>query len=313
MPHANLVHFDDVEAEVIDRGPLRGRRQRLGAAAGMHRAGVSRYVLGPGEQAMPPHVHADEEEHVYVLAGSGLSWQDGRTWEVRAGDAIVHPAQGAAHTYVAGADGLDVLIFGTGSDTGMTWLPRSRSWWMGPRWLPDDGPSPFTREADLGPLELPEPEAGQCPFVASRATTEEHGSDRPGYHERWWRLGDAAGSRDAGLGVGVLEPGALTCPPHWHGLEEECFVVLEGDGDALIDDEVHPVRPGSVLGCPPGGIAHALRGGPAGTTYLVWGTRIPGDYAYFPRSRKLSFANGLHVRVEPVDYFDGEDDQHGSM
>ena len=57
--HPNLVHWDDVDELVIDRGPLQGRRRRLGAAAGATRIGLSRYELGPGQRAMPVHVHAD--------------------------------------------------------------------------------------------------------------------------------------------------------------------------------------------------------------------------------------------------------------
>src|SRR3954452_122195 len=116
--HPNLVHWDDVDEITIDRGPLQGRRRRLGAAAGATRIGLSRYVLGPGERAMPVHVHADEEEHFHVLSGSGFSWQNGRVFDVSAGDTIVHRAQAEAHTIVAGPDGLDVLAFGSGSDTG---------------------------------------------------------------------------------------------------------------------------------------------------------------------------------------------------
>src|SRR5579862_6687304 len=97
-----LAHWDDVEWTRIDNGPLRGMRQRLGAAAGATRAGLSRYRMGPGERAMPAHVHADEEEIFYVLAGSGLSWQDGRTYAVSAGDCLVHLAAKEAHTIVAG-------------------------------------------------------------------------------------------------------------------------------------------------------------------------------------------------------------------
>ena len=77
-----LVHWDEVEWARIDRGPLRGLRQRLGAATGAVRAGLSRYLMSPGERAMPVHVHADEEEIVYVLGGGGLSWQDGRAYVV---------------------------------------------------------------------------------------------------------------------------------------------------------------------------------------------------------------------------------------
>ncbi len=305
MRHPNLVHVDDVPLETIDRGPLQGRRQRLGAAAGLRRAGLSRYVLGPGEMAMPPHAHADEEEHAYVLAGSGLSWQAGRVWEVRAGDVVVHPAGGDAHTMVAGDEGLDVLIFATGSPTGMTYLPRTGSWWMGPRWLPSTAEPVRARGAGR-PLELPAPETS--PARSSPAATR-------------WRPARPTGPGTASAGGSSPTPRAAAMrarrgrprarlpalPPHWHGHEEECFYVLEGEGDALIDDEAIPVRPGSVLACPPAGIAHSLRAGRDGLTYIAWGTRVPGDYAFFPRSRKLSFARGVILRVEEVDYFEGED------
>src|SRR2546423_8389066 len=110
-----IVHLDDVAPEVVDRGDLRGTRWRLGAAAGARRAGLSRYRLAPGERAMPVHVHGDEEELFFVLSGSGLSWQDGATYAVGAGDTIHHRAGGAAHAILGAGDGLDVLAFSSGS------------------------------------------------------------------------------------------------------------------------------------------------------------------------------------------------------
>src|SRR4051794_39510840 len=227
--HPNLVHFDDVEEIVIDRGPLQGRRQRLAAAAGARRIGLSRYVLGPGERAMPVHVHADEEEVFHVLAGSGFSWQDGKVYAVKAGDTIVHLPRAETHTIVAGDDGLEVLAFASGSDTGMTWLPRAKSWGMGPHWLPDDAGNPFQREADAGPLDLPEPEAERPATIRGRDAVESEVLDRPGYVERGWRLAAAAGAEAAGLNRGELEPGCKPCPLHWHSAEEECFVILGGE------------------------------------------------------------------------------------
>lgn len=308
--HPNLVHAGDVESLDLARGPLAGRRQRLGVAAGAVRAGLSRYVLAPGERPMPVHVHADEEELFYVIAGAGLSWQDGRAWRVQAGDLLVHLPQGAAHAIVAGEQGMEVLAFGTGSDTGMTWLPRAQAWWMGPRWLPDDGPSPFAREAQAGPLELPEPEPGPAPLSARLDDVAEQRTERAGYRERYRDLGRAAGSVACGVSHAVLERGQLSCPPHWHQLEEECFYVLAGEGEALLGDglEPHPLRAGSLLWRPPAsGIAHALRGGPDGLTYLAFGTRHPGEFAWFPRSGKIHFGHGLIFRPQLLDYFDGED------
>ena len=95
------VHWDDVEAVVLDRGVLRGERRRLGAAAGAVRTGLSRYRLAPGERAMPVHVHGDEEEIFFVLAGRGLSWQDGRAYAVGPGDCVVHRVGAEAHTILA--------------------------------------------------------------------------------------------------------------------------------------------------------------------------------------------------------------------
>src|SRR4051794_5758921 len=108
-----LAHLDHVPAATIDRGPLRGRRRRLGPAVGLQRTGLSRYELAPGERAMPVHVHADEEELFYVLDGEGLSWQDGRAYAVRAGDLVLHRAGEEPHTILAapGGPGLDVLAW----------------------------------------------------------------------------------------------------------------------------------------------------------------------------------------------------------
>jgi uncharacterized cupin superfamily protein len=304
--HPNLVSWDAIDPVVSDRQVLRGLRWRLGAAAGAARIGLSRYVLGPDERAMPVHVHADEEEHFHVLEGSGLSWQNGQVFEVAAGDTIVHRAQAEAHTIIAGPDGLDVLAFGTGSDTGMTWLPRAQSWWMGPHWLPHDGPNPFAAEIAAGELELPEPEPERPANIVAFADVEEGRTERDGYRERWRVLAAAAGSVKAGLNHGILEPGQMPCPPHRHAIEEECFVVLGGSGEAWIDDANFAIQRGSVLVCPPSGIAHTICAGPDGLEYLVFGTRVPGDYAWFPRSRKLSFRNGIVGRLVEADYFDGE-------
>jgi uncharacterized cupin superfamily protein len=131
--------------------------------------------------------------------------------------------------------------------------------------------------------------------------------DRGAYVSDERDLATAAGSERSGLRHTVLAAGGLSCPPHWHTGEEEAFVVLEGDGHALLGDEELPLRAGSLLVRPPGTrVAHALRAGDAGMTYLAYGTRVPTDLVFYPRSSKVNVM-GLLFRVEPVDYWDGEE------
>jgi uncharacterized cupin superfamily protein len=303
-----LTHWDEVDWTRIERGPLRGSRQRLGAVAGAARAGLSRYRMRSGARAMPVHVHADEEEFFYVLGGSGLSWQDGCTYGVVAGDCIVHRAGAEAHTIVAGEEDLDVLAFSSGSDTGMTWLPRANAWWMGPRWLPSDGPNPFELEAAAGELELPEPEPGRPQTIVAtfgvRPEPMRHGE----VDSEWRDLGVAAGSVVSGMNHVEVAPGARSCPFHCHGAEEEIFVVLAGSGTLRLGDEHHPVQAGHVVARPPGTrIAHQFIAGDRGLTLLAWGTREPNDVVWYPDSRKVSLRGiGIRGRIEPLDYWDDE-------
>ena len=303
------VHWDEVEPIAIGDGDLRGTRWRLGAAAGAARTGLSRYRLGPGERAMPVHVHGDEEELFYVLAGEGLSWQDGRTYAVSAGDCILHLPGAEAHTIAGAGDGLDVLAYGSGSDTGVTWLPRAGAMWLDPRWLPFDGPDPFAAEVAAGPLELPAPEPGRPPTIVALAEGEPTEKRRADVAHVRRDLGDALGSVRIGVGHLVVEPGKLANPPHCHSAEEEIFVVLDGGGALLLGDDEHPVRPGSIVARPPGtGVPHTFRAGGDGMTLLAFGAREPNDIAYYPRSGKVSL-RGIKAmfRVERVGYWDGEE------
>jgi uncharacterized cupin superfamily protein len=303
-----LAHWDDVEWTLIDRGPLQGSRQRLGAAASAERAGLSRYRLGGGERAMPVHVHADEEEFFFVLKGSGLSWQDGRTYRVAAGDCILHRRNAEAHTIVGGEEGLDVLAFSSGSDTEMTWLPRAKAWWMGPRWLPSGGPNPFEREAAAGELELPVPETSRPATIVATQDVPPKPMRHGGVDSQWRELGLAVGSVLSGTNQIEVAPEACSAPFHCHGAEEEIFVVLVGEGTLRLGDERLPVQAGHVIARPPGTrIAHQFIAGEGGLTLLAWGTRDANDVVFYPDSKKVHLRGiGIRTRVDPLDYWDGE-------
>jgi uncharacterized cupin superfamily protein len=105
------------------------------------------------------------------------------------------------------------------------------------------------------------------------------------------------------------DAGKLGAPPHCHSAEEEIFVVLEGDGTLLVGDDEHPVRPGTIVSRPAGtAVAHTFRAGTGGLVYLAYGTRVPDDVCYYPRSGKMFFHGiGVVGRIEQLDFWDGED------
>ncbi|MFZ1996204.1 MAG: cupin domain-containing protein, partial [Solirubrobacteraceae bacterium] len=154
-----LTHFDEAPTRDYALGHLRNRWTMLGEAAGCETIGVRRIQIEPGGWSTPAHEHGRSEEIFYVLAGSGVSWQRGRTAPIRAGDCIVYLARGGEHTLHA-HEPLDVLAFGTRAYDEALRLPRLGISTLGGRAVesipgPADGtPIQFVREGELGPPEL---------------------------------------------------------------------------------------------------------------------------------------------------------------
>jgi uncharacterized cupin superfamily protein len=316
-----LAHWDEVEVYERVSGHLRGRWQDLGRAAGSVSVGVKRIRVEPGHWSTPAHVHGRDEEIFFVLAGHGLSWQDGETYEVREGDCLVHLANGRTHTLRAGPDGLDVLAFGTRERDEAAYLPRARVLWLGKHYVDAADPErpPWAREAEAGPPPLPEAPTERPTSIVNLADVPTHPYDRPGYVAVDRQPGDAAGSIRAGLNHQVVEPGQRNCPPHCHSAEEEIFVILDGSGRLELlpvnppgaEVETHDVRRGHVVSRPPHTrVGHSFVAGDEGLTLLVYGTREPNDIAFYPRSRKVYFRGvGLMTRLEPLDYWEGEEER----
>ena len=304
-----IAQLDEVRSHRIDTPGVECTWTNLGKAIESVSVGLRRIEIPAGKRPTPPHDHHAEEEIFFVLGGHGLSWQSGTTCEVRAGDCIVHVAGSGAHTLRAGADGLDVLVFGQRKPAELCVLPRTGHGWLGQSWVAaGEGASPWQRDAELGEPAFPPPSARPpsvvnvadvAPLVWARTTVA---SDRRD-------LGRAAGSVETGLRHLVIPSGMLAAPPHCHSAEEEIFVVLEGSGTLLLGADETPVRAGTVVGRPAGTrVAHAFRAGADGLTLLAYGTRDPSDATFYPRSNKI-FLRGLGViaRVENLDYWDGED------
>ena len=161
--------------------------QMLGRAAGTEDVGVNRVRVAPGKLPTPPHSHGASEEIFYRPRGLGprLAGRRGaRGARRRLRDP---PADHHEHTFVAGPDGLEYLVFGTRHPTEIGWLPRSRAIRIGWPWVEGRDDDPWDIEAAGPPLEVGD----------ARAAAREHRQHRRGRARALGRQGSDRTARDA--------------------------------------------------------------------------------------------------------------------
>ncbi|MGH3020279.1 MAG: cupin domain-containing protein [Gaiellaceae bacterium] len=291
----HLIHWDEVEPARREAGHIGGSWRDLGTAAGTRGVGVKLIEVDPGKWSTPAHVEGAEEEIFFVLAGSGLSWQeDGRgaaAYVVRAGDCLVHLAEAEAHTLCAGPDGLRVLAYGQRVPHGNTVLPRAGVAWMSPGFVDvtvvGEGRHPFLREAEAGEPEVGEPEVGEPverpPSIVNLEDVPAEAYDRPGYAGLERDLARAAGSVATGLRHVVLEPGCLSTVPHCHSARGRC-----SSARTSIRCEREASSPGRPARASPTRSAPARAGSPTSPTARASRTTSPTTRA---RARSTSAAS----------------------
>lgn len=117
--------------------------------------------------------------------------------------------------------------------------------------------------------------------------------------------------RKIGVSYEELPPGKQSVPFHYHMLEEEHIVALEGEATLRLGEERHRIKAGDYVGFPAGQRAgHCLvNESDAPFRFLMIGSREPNEVCVYPDSRKvLVFALGrtLFRDGERFDYWDGE-------
>jgi uncharacterized cupin superfamily protein len=302
MPNPLPFHVGDVTPERREVGELAATRRRLGAAAGAKRLGIALIEIDPGKRFSPPHNHADEDEVFLVLAGSGLCYlttsspDDARTYAVSQDDVLWHPSNDEAHTLIAGDDGLTVLVVAEGSRTGITFLPRTGQFWLGPRWTPADSKHPFVADAELGPLELPEPSDERPPTIRNLAELPLH-EGREGRLAYATRDARDMGSDKLVLAQDEMPPNTHNTDLHFHSAREEAWYVRAGSGIARLGEDGYPLQPGSFWFAGENtGVGHRIEVGPEGMQLVTMGDLIPGDVCVYPEKRTYKPARGLELR-----------------
>jgi len=303
------AHWDDTPTFRADVGPMGADWDFLSRALGCDKVGVSRIRVSPGKQSTPVHAHFGEEEIFYVLRGSGWSWQESGVYEIGEGDVVLHPNMEAAHTVVAGDDGIDVLAFGDNLRAEAVRFPRIDAGWIGGMVLDVLPVHQFQLEAErAGAVELPEQADPRPSTILNVNDVDPIVFQRDRVDARARFLGRALGARRTALNLTTLAPGTESAQPHCHSAIEELFVVLDGDGVLLLgtDEEEHPVRAGSLVSRPAGtGVAHNFRAGDGGLTMLMYSDVDPNDMCFYPRSGKVLIRGlGIVIKPEQVGYWD---------
>lgn len=152
------------------------------------------------------------------------------------------------------------------------------------------------------------------PFAIDSVPWEEWSKGRFGSRLR--RLTDRGGGSHVGVAVEELPPGKQSCPAHYHFLEEEHLIALDGEATLRLGEETYPIRAGDYV-CFPAGqkAAHALiNTSDAPFRFIVIGERNPNEVVVYPDSGKV----GVRLMDEryrahaTVDYWDGEADEPGA-
>ncbi len=141
--------------------------------------------------------------------------------------------------------------------------------------------------------------------------------DRDGFRARRARLGRQAGASRLGVSLWELPPGQAAYPYHFHYVEEELLIVLEGAPSLRTPDGWRALAPGEVVSLPRGATgAHQLLNETAETVrFLSCSTSGEPDIVSYPDSGKLGAVerepgegrlNAMFRVSETVDYYDGE-------
>jgi uncharacterized cupin superfamily protein len=333
------LHIDDVPWTAFADVPnfnIRYKHLTLAACGEDYHVGVAIEELGPGKQTAPFHYHVHEEEHVYVLEGTPTLRLGADTHRLKPGDYVCFPAgQKSGHclinesaapcryVIVGENDPNEVAVY---PDTGKV-LVRAlgrralidaaavRNYWDGE----NTGLPPGAHPPADGEIRLDEPGLAPKPPIASDSVSWEDSAVGSKFGGRARHLTHAAAGD--GYHVGMLiespAPGKRLCPRHYHMLEEEHAIVLEGEVTLLLGPESHGerhvMRPGHYV-CFPAGrkIAHSfLNSGAGPCRTLMIGERNPNDVCVYPDSNKLA-VGALRTRADIFDmagirdYWDGE-------
>lgn len=334
MPH-EPISSDDVpwtESRDVPRFGLRWRHLTRAALGEDYHVGIAIEELAPGMQSAPAHWHVHEEEHVCVLKGALTARIGDRRFSMRAGDYVCFPAgQQAGHCLINENDAPcryvivgernpnEVVVYTDSNKVLVRALGRRaiydlaarRGYWDGEdTGLAAEASPPAELEAPA-PVVTPKP-----PISAHEVDWTDEGPGRSmvfGGRSKHLTLAAVGPDYHVGMTIESPAPGRRLWPRHYHMLEEEHALVLEGVVTLLLGEERHVMHTGDYV-CFPAGrkVGHSfMNSGDGPCSYLMIGERNPNEVCVYPDSNKLA-VDALRSRDSIFDmagvrsYWDGE-------
>jgi uncharacterized cupin superfamily protein len=136
------------------------------------------------------------------------------------------------------------------------------------------------------------------------------------------RIGPMIGVKDLGISYSEVQPGKSSCPFHNHHVEDELFIILEGEGTYRFGKQSYPIKAGDVLGAPAGGqeTPHQIINSSGDELrYIAFANHGRADVIEYPDSGRIAvdIAHGNDKnppsifstagQISPLGYWDGED------
>jgi uncharacterized cupin superfamily protein len=100
----------------------------------------------------------------------------------------------------------------------------------------------------------------------------------------WRAMGSQFALTQFGVNLETLQPQAQSALRHWHTLADEFVYVLEGELTLCTNDGEFAMRAGMCMGFKAGdkNAHHLVNHSAAVAKFIVMGSRVPGDQAFYP-------------------------------
>lgn len=112
--------------------------------------------------------------------------------------------------------------------------------------------------------------------------------ERGKFEARFGFIGRALGTKKLGINITIVPAGKTAWPRHYHFINDEMFIVLEGAGTLHYGDADFPLRPMDVISIEGGtGVPFNIENsGEAELRYLALSSMEPADVFVYPDSDK---------------------------